>query len=673
MAPEQLLNAQHQSGTATASRTVRRKYTSKACEECRHRKIDCRYRFEEDGRRPAPKSYVQLLRNRIEVLERVLRSHGIDFDAEVARLAAEDDTSQTIQASASTLPQSQSSAEFEELCVAFEGALSFDESLNFDQDGELRYFGPTSGRLDFHPCGYKGTDFPSDIPQPLPHDIQPTTLTPPFEEDPIVPEHVREELIDHYFLYDQPWLQVVNEALFRESYRSGGRFCTPLLLNCILALGSRFTERPDLRSDPDDSNTAGIVFLDKAKVLLSLDMKRPSTTTLQSLCLISTMCFAIGADAAGWLHSGMAMRLALDMGMNLDSDLLARSELMSAEEADLRRQIYWSLYCDDKLAASYTGRVCTMLGVVKIPSNSKPPLTALISLSRILEKILMGLYAPKPALKGQQKAQFLSCCILELKNWFYDLPSEMRIDRLSEKRAPQVYTTHMVYHTSFILLMKPFLAKDQPEEAQSAERSDMAKKAAAICHEASRQMILVARKYQHLYGSFRKSPVTATHCSLSAALTLMHISKLNGEEVPKANSKHARMIEACLEVLQELSTSWDIARRLRENLVKLYEQFCGSEGSLNQAAQSGASGNVEKTIDHVSQLTSPAADDALPFFLEGPSTEVGGYNALGDFTEDMLLDESLWGTAGQDLTFDPLQSEYMGTSSLDRWRFDDIW
>lgn len=57
----------------------------------------------------------------------------------------------------------------------------------------------------------------------------------------------------------------------------------------------------------------------------------------------------------------MAMRLALDMGMNLDSDLLARSELMSAEEADLRRQIYWSLYCDDKLAASYTGRVCTML------------------------------------------------------------------------------------------------------------------------------------------------------------------------------------------------------------------------------------------------------------------------------------------------------------------------
>ncbi len=27
---------------------------------------------------------------------------------------------------------------------------------------------------------------------------------------------------------------------------------------------------------------------------------------------------AIGADAAGWLHQGMANRLAIDMGLNLD-------------------------------------------------------------------------------------------------------------------------------------------------------------------------------------------------------------------------------------------------------------------------------------------------------------------------------------------------------------------
>jgi hypothetical protein len=57
----------------------------------------------------------------------------------------------------------------------------------------------------------------------------------------------------------------------------------------------------------------------------------------------------------------MANRLVLDMGLNLDPSSLVASGRMTIEEAELRRQIYWSLYCVDKLAASYTGRVCSML------------------------------------------------------------------------------------------------------------------------------------------------------------------------------------------------------------------------------------------------------------------------------------------------------------------------
>lgn len=57
----------------------------------------------------------------------------------------------------------------------------------------------------------------------------------------------------------------------------------------------------------------------------------------------------------------MANRLVLDMGLNLDPGSLVASGRMTAEEAQLRRQVYWSLYCVDKLAAAYTGRVCSML------------------------------------------------------------------------------------------------------------------------------------------------------------------------------------------------------------------------------------------------------------------------------------------------------------------------
>lgn len=61
------------------------------------------------------------------------------------------------------------------------------------------------------------------------------------------------------------------------------------------------------------------------------------------------------------MRHGMAIRLALDMGFNLDSSSLARSHRLSVMEIKLREQIYWALYCTDKLWASYSGRVCTML------------------------------------------------------------------------------------------------------------------------------------------------------------------------------------------------------------------------------------------------------------------------------------------------------------------------
>ena len=77
----------------------------------------------------------------------------------------------------------------------------------------------------------------------------------------------------------------------------------------------------------------------------------------------------------------MASRLVLDMGLHVDPDALARSDRITAEEADLRRQIYWALYCVDKLASCYTGRVCTMLvgtRYLNLPVRMTAPLRILI-------------------------------------------------------------------------------------------------------------------------------------------------------------------------------------------------------------------------------------------------------------------------------------------------------
>lgn len=57
----------------------------------------------------------------------------------------------------------------------------------------------------------------------------------------------------------------------------------------------------------------------------------------------------------------MAKQLAIDMGLNLNHSLLPRRKSFTTDELNLRQQIYWGLYCHDKLFASYTGRVCTFL------------------------------------------------------------------------------------------------------------------------------------------------------------------------------------------------------------------------------------------------------------------------------------------------------------------------
>jgi hypothetical protein len=85
-----------------------------------------------------------MLRNRIELLERVLHSRGIDPDTAIQLLGQKDSPDREPDAE-----WAEPCSNVDDLCTTFDGALTLDESLNFDQDGEVRYFGPTSGRLLF--------------------------------------------------------------------------------------------------------------------------------------------------------------------------------------------------------------------------------------------------------------------------------------------------------------------------------------------------------------------------------------------------------------------------------------------------------------------------------------------------------------------------------------------
>ncbi|WQF85529.1 hypothetical protein CDEST_10543 [Colletotrichum destructivum] len=393
--------------------------------------------------------------------------------------------------------------------------------------------------------------------------------------DELVAPDVKEQLIDLYFEWEQPWHHFVDERLFRDSLLSYGCYSSPLLLLCVLAVGSRYSDRLEVRSDPNDPNTAGRIFLEPAETLLRSDIKSPSITTIQSLGIlgiyyvvgayISFFQFlhlanfflkSIGSDNLGWLHFGMANRLLIDLGFNLDSTVLTGIGSLEKEEVQLRRQVYWSLYCNDKLWASYTGRVCTMLdsqGAVPLPttplSNEMDSggasalsrslshlLRALATHCQILERILMNLYAPKRLALAAEKRGFFESCMFTLKGWYYSLPKELKINTAMRTHdgspSPHAYIINMVYHTSIILLAKPFLSygeRNAPKFAvpQPGENDDFPQRASAVCLEAAGEICRLAEGYREAFHSFRRSPLTATHCTLTAALVILFVRHEN--------------------------------------------------------------------------------------------------------------------------------------------------
>lgn len=92
------------------------------------------------------------MRNRIDALERLLQFHGINADASFGQLMAKSPSalSQNPRTGNNPVPTGKAPvSDRQDFNEMFDGALTLDDSLNFDQDGEIRYYGPTSGRLPF--------------------------------------------------------------------------------------------------------------------------------------------------------------------------------------------------------------------------------------------------------------------------------------------------------------------------------------------------------------------------------------------------------------------------------------------------------------------------------------------------------------------------------------------
>lgn len=510
-------------------------------------------------------------------------------------------------------------------------------SLQLAPDGHLRYYGATSNIL----CDFPDTDHHQtrrSVRKEGRDVLEAANL------DKAVDPAIEEHLINLYFAWQDPFFHVVDEKMYRvgrEEWRMQGKdvgYYSEVLTNAMCAAGGAFDARyhPNFVTWP---KSLADYFADRAKALLELEMDSPCLATVQALVILGGHEMACKRDARGWLYSGMAMRLAFDLGLHLDMTDYVRKGKISTTEADMRRTTFWGAYIVDHLSGFYYGRPVRInngdISVIKpavepaagivsswVPYGSHTPMAsdpslcfqvplelvsrASVELCEIMEPLGHVLYGVSNI--SRQDLHLLSYRVTgEMLDWKANLPPLLQVNYHDTTTAylPHVMMLHMLYHQMMIYIHRPYVSKTyiQPMPPQGPGHMH----AQQMCIESSTAIVDLLRLYEQQY-TFRRMNIHAVSVIFTTSLILIFIicSKQRGSTPPapgtgtssaKANNNSKSLLSGspaenaiaqlsvCFRALEDLTQSYDSARRTREFLVALQQRW------QNQGRQWGSHGS----------------------------------------------------------------------------------
>ena len=163
-----------------------------------------------------------------------------------------------------------------------------------------------------------------------------------------------EHLLSLYFCWEYPVFTIISEHYFRNDMRDGRRrYCSPLLVNAILAVACRLSNRPEAQSD-FESRTAGDDFFNEAEELLARD-STPDVTTVQALGIMSNREASFGREDRGWMLMGRCAQMAIHLGLHLPCTSVDGKHLSPAE-LEVRTITFWGFFALDQYVRSSPSR-----------------------------------------------------------------------------------------------------------------------------------------------------------------------------------------------------------------------------------------------------------------------------------------------------------------------------
>ncbi|OCL08695.1 hypothetical protein AOQ84DRAFT_250760, partial [Glonium stellatum] len=453
------------------------------------------------------------------------------------------------------------------------------------EDGSTRYIGGTSN-LIYLGAGSDVEDLPGSLPNVEQYQQQENAVSSwtAVTSDTELIMH----LINMYFCWHYTFFTTLSKSLFYRDFLLGKpppdsrrktEYCTPLLVNAMLALGCHFTSWPAARDVRDDSATAGDHFFREAKrLILEGDLHEiPKLTTVQALALMSVREAGCGREAKGWVYSGMSFRMACDLGLNLDSGGMYHNTNSALDETaeDARRITFWGCFLFDKCWSNYLGRLpqlpTSIIAVPKFevfpdedagtwaaytdsgysqahaqPSRTRAVARQISALCEISSDLMNFFYNPIDIDKAkgkQSELKKLSEIHQRLETWRRELPKEFEP---KEGGLPSMLVMHMFFQLLYIHLFRPFLKYNQATSPLPAHVSPR-----KLCTQAAAMISKLLRLYKRSHGLRQICNVAVYIAHSACTIHLLNLPEKNARRDIIHGVKH----------LEEIAESWLCARR----------------------------------------------------------------------------------------------------------------
>ncbi|KAF5385325.1 hypothetical protein D9615_001196 [Tricholomella constricta] len=431
---------------------------------------------------------------------------------------------------------------------------------------------------------------------------------------PLPPVHVQDRLLDLYFNYVHPMFPVLHKTRFLTEYNfrkqngpnarpmspeyapgsprpDPSQEITPLLLVSIFAITARFCDGEVPPPSRGKMWEAGCNYLDSARTILTKVFHESRPSTVQSLLLLGYREFGIGSMEQAWLFIGMAIRMAMDLGLNCNSSTwkIHGHDLFSPVEIQTRCQIWWTCCIADRYGSVYMGRPIvikdddfdTPLPPVEeeedqilwppicrnsldptyhpVPGHVASCFRATSSLSLISGAIVTNIYSIRHVPPSTRRAMFNEI-ESRLDRWYIGLPEALRYETTSRRTVPppHILFLHVRYWGAVLLLNRAFIPNWKGAEPTS--RNTLEFKAFDLAQGAATHVSAIVTVYRETFTLKRSSAFLTSHI-LSAAI--MHILTLT---LRPSNLQASLGFQQCMAALKDMEMVWPSASRAWELL-----------------------------------------------------------------------------------------------------------